>query len=262
MRSLGFIQILLVATLASHLFSDETSVFDGLASSVGTTQNVEALNAEIKASKESIDGIRSVVDGLSANNQKLNIRLNDLESLLSNDINTQILELKKAQLEQNEKLNKLTQAVTVLATALQSKESQKAKKAEPKPNKTSQNNENFASMPASAVFESAQKNFDTKKYDNAKAAFEYLIQKNYRPAYSNFMLGEIAYAKKLYKEAIPYYRTSVNLYDKGSYMPRLLYHTAISCDKIGDKQSANKFYSTLKVAYPDSDEAKKSPIRK
>ena len=250
MRSLGFIQILLVATLASHLFSDETSVFDGLASSVGTTQNVEALNAEIKASKESIDGIRSVVDGLSANNQKLNIRLNDLESLLSNDINTQILELKKAQLEQNE------------ATALQSKESQKAKKAEPKPNKTSQNNENFASMPASAVFESAQKNFDAKKYDNAKAAFEYLIQKNYRPAYSNFMLGEIAYAKKLYKEAIPYYRTSVNLYDKGSYMPRLLYHTAISCDKIGDKQSANKFYSTLKVAYPDSDEAKKSPIRK
>lgn len=255
-----FIQILMAATLASHLFSDETSVFDGLSAS--STQNVEALNSELQANKESIEGIRSVVDGLSASNQKLNIRLNDLESTLSNDLNSQIAEVKKVQLIQDEKLEKLTQAVTALATALQSKEAQKSKKNQEKPKKlSSQNDENFASMPASAVFEKAQKYFNDKKYENAKAAYEYLVQKNYRPAYSNFMLGEIAYAKKLYKDAIPYYRASVNLYDKGSYMPRLLYHTAISCDKIGDKQSANKFYSTLKVTYPDSNEAKNSPTR-
>lgn len=255
-----FIQILMAATLASHLFSDETSVFDGV--SANSTQNVEALNSELQASKESIEGIRSVVEGLSASNQKLNIRLNDLESTLSNDLSSQIAELKKAQLIQDEKLEKLTQAVSALAIALQNKEAQKSKKVQEKPKKlSSQNDENFASMQTSAVFEKAQKYFNDKKYENAKAAYEYLVQKNYRPAYSNFMLGEIAYAKKLYKDAIPYYRASVNLYDKGSYMPRLLYHTAISCDKIGDKQSANKFYSTLKVAYPDSNEAKNSPTR-
>jgi len=38
-----------------------------------------------------------------------------------------------------------------------------------------------------------------------------------------------------------------------------LYHTAISFDKIGDTQSANRFYKALKVGYPDSKEAKAAP---
>ena len=45
-------------------------------------------------------------------------------------------------------------------------------------------------------------------------------------------------------------------------MPRLLYHTAISLDKVGQPSEANKFYSALKKAYPDSPEAKAAPERK
>ena len=47
-----------------------------------------------------------------------------------------------------------------------------------------------------------------------------------------------------------------------TYMPKLLYHTAISFDKIGDTKNANKFYNALRQAYPDSKEAKASPVRK
>ena len=116
-------------------------------------------------------------------------------------------------------------------------------------------------MEPKAVLELADKAYKDKKYSDAKKAFALLLDKNYKPAYANFMLGEIAYNSKQYADAIPYYRASVNLYDKGSYMPKLLYHTAISCDKIGDTANANKFYAALKQAYPDSAGAKVAPTR-
>lgn len=47
---------------------------------------------------------------------------------------------------------------------------------------------------------------------------------------------------------------------KGDYFPKLLYHTAISLDKIGDPKTANGFYKALKTNYPNSPEAKASPI--
>ena len=79
---------------------------------------------------------------------------------------------------------------------------------------------------------------------------------------ANFYLGEISYQQKAYNEAIQYYQKSIELYDKADYTPKLLYHTAISFDKIKDTQSANRFYKALKLGYPDSKEAKASPDRK
>lgn len=76
------------------------------------------------------------------------------------------------------------------------------------------------------------------------------------------MLGEISYFGKSYGEAIKYYQTSISHSQTQPYTPKLLYHTAISFDKIGDTNSANKFYNALKSAYPNSKEAKSSPNRK
>ena len=125
-----------------------------------------------------------------------------------------------------------------------------------------ENAPDITKMEPKAVLDLADKAYKDKKYSDAKKAFTLLLDKNYKPAYANFMLGEIAYNSKQYADAIPYYRASVNLYDKGNYMPKLLYHTAISCDKIGDTANANKFYAALKQAYPDSSEAKAAPTRK
>ncbi len=46
------------------------------------------------------------------------------------------------------------------------------------------------------------------------------------------------------------------------YMAKLLYHTAISFDKVGDTARANGFYQALKAQYPQSAEAKAAPNRK
>ena len=73
------------------------------------------------------------------------------------------------------------------------------------------------------------------------------------------MIGEINYFQKLYANAIKSYQTSLKLHDKADYMPRLLYHSAISFDKLGDIKSANQFYNALMVTYPDSKEAQAVP---
>ncbi|EAL3833094.1 hypothetical protein EJU97_07570, partial [Campylobacter upsaliensis] len=65
-----------------------------------------------------------------------------------------------------------------------------------------------------------------------------------------------------YNNAIVYYKKSSSISTKGDYFPKLLYHTAISLDKVGDTKSANGFYKALKTNYPNTPEAKASPNRK
>lgn len=271
---------LFVAALlgAASLHGEEVSAFNNSSNSTNApAQAISNVQADLGEARQNIEGMQSVVAGLSESNQKLNMRISDVESLIKDDINVQISQIKKSQEEQSEKIDKLTAAVTALGEALntktaakeqkpaknEAKTEKKADKADKKESKKEQKAQvDFADMELLDVLTGADKSFNAKKYDDAKKAFEYLISKNYKPAYSNYMLGEIAYAKKQYDQAIPYYKASVNLFDRGAYMPRLLYHTAISHDKIGRKDDANKFYAALKSAYPDSQEAKAAPTRK
>lgn len=98
--------------------------------------------------------------------------------------------------------------------------------------------------------------FDKKSYDEAKVRFDELVEKNYRPARSNYYLGEISYAKESYKIAIEHYKKSISLYDKAEYIPRLLYHTGISFSKLKENTQSKEFFDALKQGYPDSKEAK------
>ena len=84
----------------------------------------------------------------------------------------------------------------------------------------------------------------------------YLLKSNYRPAESNYLLGEISYYRKKYKDAISYFKTSAILYDKAKYMPKLLLHSAISFEKTNDLSNATSFYNTIIDVYPASNEAK------
>lgn len=252
---------------ATALFSAETSAFK---SKQAQSEAITNAQADISETKQNIEGIQSVISGLSENNQKLSIRINDVESMLKDDVNVQIAEIKKNQEEQNAKLDKLTAAVTALGAALDggtkknAKESKVVEKKDNKETKTADKEKtlDLASADSKTILAQADKDFAAKKYVKAKEAYQALLDKNYKPAYSNYMLGEIAYTNGKYADAIPYYKASVNLYDRGDYMPRLLYHTAISCDKIGKTEDANKFYAALKQAYPDSKEAKAAPTRK
>ena len=98
--------------------------------------------------------------------------------------------------------------------------------------------------------------FGKRSYNASKEKFEEALARNYKPASANYYLGEIAYYTHNYSDAIAYYKQSSSIYDKASYMPVLYLHTAISLDRIGQKEQAKAFYQYVIDSYPDTRSAK------
>ncbi len=93
--------------------------------------------------------------------------------------------------------------------------------------------------------------------DKAQKLFEYTLSKNYLPATSSYYLGEIAFKKGNYEKALGFYKNSVELYPKKtSFTERLLYHTAISFEKLGNKEAAKLTFKKIVNDYPNSKYAK------
>ncbi|EPP8196065.1 tetratricopeptide repeat protein [Campylobacter lari] len=122
--------------------------------------------------------------------------------------------------------------------------------------------DSWKKLQSSEILKKAIDETNKNQFKEAREKFEYLISIHYKPARSTFWLGEIRYKQQDYAGALGFYKKSSAISTKGDYVPKLLYHTAISLDKVGDPKSANKFYKALKTAYPDSPEAKVSPDRK
>ncbi|RXJ94923.1 hypothetical protein CRV00_06190 [Malaciobacter molluscorum] len=106
------------------------------------------------------------------------------------------------------------------------------------------------------MLDEAKQLFKKDYFTKAIPMFEQLVELNYKPAESNYYLGEMWYYRDKYEKAIKYFKQSAVLYDKASWMPKLLLHSAISFEKIKDFSNASKFYGTLIDVYPSSKEAK------
>ena len=100
--------------------------------------------------------------------------------------------------------------------------------------------------------------FKKDYFSKAIPLLEYLIKKKYRPAECNYYYGEIHYYRGKYKESLHYFKTSMMLYDKAKYLPKLLLHSAIAFEKTGDAENAENFYTTLIEVYPNTKEAKEA----
>ena len=111
---------------------------------------------------------------------------------------------------------------------------------------------------SATLYNEAKKNFNKKHYTKALEQYKELISRNYKPAYSHFMIGEIYYKRRDYGKAITYYKKSSKLYSKASYMPKLMLHTAYAMKYTGDKQHARAFAQALVDKYPTSKEAKEA----
>jgi len=99
---------------------------------------------------------------------------------------------------------------------------------------------------------SAKANYDRKRYTKAIEQYETLIERGYKPARANYMIGEMWYYRKDYGKAISYFKESTKLYDKAGYMPTLLLHSAISMEKTGDIRNAQLFFKAIVSKYPNS----------
>ncbi len=283
---------LLVALFGATLSFAEVSAFNAgninSSSAYGLTPNEKILkdkldelngnflqvNSALDSTNERVEGLQSTFEGINSQYNESNAKIAQFEQQLT----TMDEDLKKANASlramrtENKQIKQALSELTQLISAYISKDIMDANATAQK----SDTNASLATAPqipkeeawkkqdSATILDSAIKDFQKDEtLQNAKDKFEFLVGRKYKPARTNFYLGEIEYKQKNYSGAIVLYQKSVALYSKDTdYMAKLLYHTAISFDKVGETQRANGFYQALKTQYPESAEAKASPNRK
>jgi TolA-binding protein len=246
------------------LSESEKVIYANKKATLQNQKEIRSLKLKIEQLNESLEGLRSVVDSLSEKIGQTGQKLYELDSQKKSADQDEVAVLKQELAEQkaqNEKivtaLKKLTAMIDKINADYVSRQelnSVKKKvtkrssvKAEPKAKKQKSNK---------TLLNEAIKAYRSKKYDAAIDIFETLDQKNYKRATSNYYLGEIAYYQKRYSDAIVYFKKSASLYDKASYMPTLLLHTALSFKKLGETENARLFFEAITETYPDTPQAK------
>jgi len=211
-------------------------------------KNMTAMKHKIAKQEERIDGLTTIIEGLSASLNEL--RYAQQKKPLAND----------SQNSQEVLLQKLAAMIDDINTNyvsknelqnLLKKHTPKKKTAYKKEKVTAVNGKNNATLYSEAV-----RHFGKKRYDEAQKRFAVTDKKNYKPAASNFYLGEIAYYTENYDDAIFHFKKSAGLYDQASYIDTLLFHTAVSLEKTGDTEQAKVFYENIIENYPSKKTAR------
>jgi len=247
------------------------------------TRELAQIRSQHEQLQSQMEGVRSVLDGTASKVGQSDMQARSLGSKVVNLDNnlsalaqefTQLRELanqtRETQETNNERVRTVLGEISSLIDSINSNYAPKsqvdalAQKIEAIENAQSvpaASANDLESKEGAVLIKEAQELFEAGSLDESKIRYEILVKKNYMPARSNYYLGEIAYKQERWRTAIKHYKISIDLYDKADYIPRLLYHTAISFDKIGEPTNANPFYDALKSNYPDSKEAKASPDR-
>ncbi len=216
----------------------------------------------IQENRERVDGLQSIVEGLGDRARSLEKSLRRLEDLNRSvdDLKAKTDELAKTQSENFEQIRTVLKELGAMIDSINEKyvDKERFNRLESAFLQFKEAYESFikrtdlSSKSNVEIYKEAKALFRKKRDKEAKRYFSYLIKNHYKPATSNYYLGEIAYRNGRYKEAIAYYKRSASIYDKSSFMPTLLLHTAISLERIGDKRGAREFYESLLSLYSKS----------
>jgi len=190
--------------------------------------------SELDATKSSLLALKKEIENTDKKYKDLDNKVKSLENKIYS-IQNEVVNIKNTIKEitkvQNENFMYLKNAIDLII-----KEIKKQKPLSPKEAMTK-----------------AKQYYFSGKLEKAKELFLFTLSKNYLPATSAYYLGEIAFKKGEYKKALGYYKKSIEIYPKKtSFSERLLYHTGISFEKIGDKKSAKLTFKKLVNDYPNS----------
>ncbi|GAB6045224.1 hypothetical protein JCM11957_08220 [Caminibacter profundus] len=190
--------------------------------------------SELDATKSSLLAFKKEIENIDKKYKDLDNKVKSLENKIYS-IQNEVVNIKNTIKEitkvQNENFMYLKNAIDLII-----KEIKKQKPLSPKEAMTK-----------------AKQYYFSGKLERAKELFLFTLSKNYLPATSAYYLGEIAFKKAEYKKALGYYKKSIEIYPKKtSFSERLLYHTGISFEKIGDKKSAKLTFKKLVNDYPNS----------
>jgi len=215
---------------------------------VQNKRTIASLKRQIAEQNERIDGLTSIIEGLSATMGELQGRGGGISSVGSGNDNTALLKELGTMID---KINDNYVSKEELQKALKTKG-----KYIPSGKDKITSVEALTGKSTSKLYSEGVRLFVKKRYSEAKKRFTITDVKGYKPAASNYYLGEIAYYTKRYEDAIFYFKKSAGLYDQASYIDVLLLHTAISLEKSGDKEQARAFYENIVENYQGKKSAK------
>lgn len=219
-------------------------------SSVSSKRTITALQQHIAQQDERIDGLTTIIEGMSASLNELQ-QAKGINTATVEDSDTSNTALLRKLASMIDEINANYVSKEELQQALGQKSTVKA------PVKTANTEKKTLKGTSNAkLYSEGVRYFVKKRYDEAQKRFTITDTKGYKPAASNYYLGEIAYYTKKYEDAIFYFKKSAGIYDKASYIDTLLLHTAISLEKTGDKGQAKAFYENIVENYKGKKTAK------
>jgi len=236
---------------AAAMLSVFSSLYGG---GYGSTQDqiaqnrnkIFALHQQVSRMQEEIDGLKSIIESLSQ-------RLNDLSREQKSAGTETAVENRLDQIESRiRKLESRRSAPAGKKTAASTRKNPASKK---KPGRGSVDSA-LEKAASDKLFSRGVRLINQKKYSEAQKRFTILLKRNYKPASSNFYMGEIAYRSGRNDEAIKYYQKSAELNENAAYMDRLLLHTGLALEKSGDKEQARNFFRAIVDGYPGTASAR------
>ncbi len=242
-RLISFLPLLIL--LISPVHAQPFEQGDNEPNSQKNRDEIALLKQQVAGLTERLDGVTTLIEGFNGVIQELK-QPKQSPLLEETQMRFDVLEAKVALLSKGN-LSELPDS--------DNETNQSKKKEEPKIEPKKEPVSKLSTIPTSKLYSQGVRLFLKHKYSDAEERFTITKTKNYKPAASNYYLGEIAYSTHKYSNAISYFKKSIQLYDEASYNDMLLLHTAISLEKIGDKEQAKNFYQTLIQSYPDASTA-------
>ena len=191
-------------------------------------QSFNTLLDEISTAKQDIDVLKKDMNETKIKVAQLEENITAIQKTLKHIIRVQKI--------QNRNIQNLKQSIKILINELKQKQAAAA-----------------VDIPPKEAMQKAKDLYEKGELDKAKELFLYTLSKQYLPATSAYYLGEIAFKKGHYDQALGYYKKSVEFYPKKtSFTDQLLYHTAISFQKLGNKEAAKLTFKKLIHDFPDS----------
>jgi len=242
---------IVISTLVSIA---EPSVYGGGAgsSSYGRA-DIISMRQQISQMREEIEGLRSILNGLNDRLNRIQREKRSGDSSVEGlrELSERVSRLEKSLSSAKKSTPSKNPSKGATKTACSSKSSKKSSTAT-----TTSEDEKLKKASSSALYSRGVRLVTQKRYSEAKKRFDILLSRNYKPAASNFYLGEIAYYTGRYSDAIKHYQVSAERYGNAAYMDKLLLHTALSLEKIGNRTQAKEFFKAIIDGYPGTYSAK------
>lgn len=242
-------------------------------------RTLRSQNNEIESLRERVDGLQSVLEAIAMKSQQNRVALGDLSKSRESEGSTTQERLQRLEaltatnsenvLQLKTAIEELSKLIDQQSASLVTKEEYNAlvndvntfknlvaTELKKKPGKSSQKKISNGDLATNA-----KNHYNDKKYAQSLEEYKELVNRKYKPAHSHYMIGQIYYAQNDYGKAIAHYKESASLYKTASYMPILMYRTAVSMEKTGDQKHAKSFYSAVIAKYPGSTEAVQSQER-